>query len=509
MAMQSAIFKKCIFITQLETKAQIEELVKKFVAEKHSKFNLSGNSEWKPGDHIPYSGRVFDSEEVLAATNSALDFWLTLGAEGHAFEKEFADYLGVSKTILCNSGSSANLLAISALTSSFLDKDKRINKGDEVITVATGFPTTVNPIIQVGAIPVFVDADANTGNINSALLEKALSPGKTKAVFVAHALGNPFNLFAILSFCRKNNLWLIEDNCDALGCTYKMPRDLAESLGFKHNSPGIEQDNNFVERWTGTWGHLSTQSFYPPHHITMGEGGAINVNYPGLHRLVESFRDWGRDCWCPSGVDNTCKKRFDWQLGDLPAGYDHKFTYSHIGFNLKPLDLQAAIGRAQLKKLPVFIEARKHNWTLLRSKLDQCSKYFEFALPENAISWSKDTNFQWDDSELRQECSWFGFMLRLKNDVPFTRKELADELDNKNIGHRMMFAGNLLRQPAYKSLLDSEPGAIRVASDLTNSDLIMNNVLFIGVYPGLTESMIDFVANTIISFVKSKDQTSL
>ena len=287
-----------------------------------------------------------------AAVSSTLDFWLTLGHEGESFQLELSNFLGVKNSLLVNSGSSANLVAISALCSYKIPPLRRIKQGDEVITVAAGFPTTVAPILQVGAVPVFVDADPVTGNFCPNQLEKAFSPGKTKAVMMAHALGNPFDLAAVLKFTKKYNLWLIEDNCDALGCSYSMPKNLANELGFTKNSPGIEINKDYVTRWTGTWGDISTQSFYPPHHLTMGEGGAVNiVSSPKLKVIVESIRDWGRDCWCPSGLDNTCKKRFDWDLGEVPHGYDHKYTYSHLGYNLTPLDIQAAIGRIQLTRL--------------------------------------------------------------------------------------------------------------------------------------------------------------
>ena len=316
---------------------------------------------------VPYAGRVFTEDEVVAAVSSTLDFWLTLGPEGQALEKELASFLGIRKTLLVNSGSSANLIAFASLTSHLMDEDKRIRPGDEVITCAAGFPTTVAPIIQNGCIPVFLDNDPTTGNIKCDSLEEAYKEGKTKAVMLAHTLGNPFDVGRIVEFCKRKNLWLIEDNCDALGCSYSMPTDLAENLGFKKDSPGLTSQPDSVVKWTGTWGDISTQSFYPPHHLTMGEGGAVNISGSiKLKRPAESIRDWGRDCWCPSGVDDTCGKRFQWQLGELPEGYDHKYTYSHLGYNLKPLDIQAAIGRVQIGKLPSFIEARKQNWNYLR-----------------------------------------------------------------------------------------------------------------------------------------------
>jgi CDP-6-deoxy-D-xylo-4-hexulose-3-dehydrase len=370
-----------------------------------------------------------------------------------------------------------------------------------VITVAAGFPTTVAPIVQVGAIPVFIDADPLTGNARCDQLEAAYSPGKTKAVMMAHALGNPFDISITLAFCRKYNLWLVEDNCDALGCSYSMPRSLAESLGFSENSPGLDEGPDRVIRWTGTWGDISTQSFYPPHHLTMGEGGAVNiVRDQKLKVVAESFRDWGRDCWCPSGIDNTCNKRFDWQLGELPAGYDHKYTYSHLGFNLKPLDPQAAIGRVQIRRLPEFIEARKINWQILRTGLDVCSDSLEFALPTHATSWNADGSFEWDDTGCRSECSWFGFKIAVKENAKFTRTDLARELDANQIGNRMLFGGNLLRQPAFVQLKHDRPEALRLATSMEGSDEIMNSTLFLGTFPGLTEPMLQAEIDVINKF---------
>jgi len=356
---------------------------------------------------------------------TTLDFWLTLGSEGAAMESELAAFLGVRHSLLVNSGSSANLVAISALTSHRLPAERRLRPGDEVITVAAGFPTTVAPILQVGAVPVFIDADPVTGNARCDQLEAAFTPGVTKAVMMAHALGNPFDLAAVLRFCRAHDLWLVEDNCDALGCSYSMPRELAESLGFSANSPGLDEGPDRVIRWTGTWGDISTQSFYPPHHLTMGEGGAVNiVRDQKLKVVAESFRDWGRDCWCPSGKDDTCGKRFDWQLGELPAGYDHKYIYSHLGFNLKPLDPQAAIGRVQLRRLPEFIEARKRNWQTLREGLVPTEHVLEFSLPTHATGWDPAGGFSWDGSGCRTDCSWFGFKISVKPDAPFRRRRL-------------------------------------------------------------------------------------
>ena len=330
-----------------DLKAQILKLTREYSRQCHSSFRPADDplrQPWTKGTPIPYAGRVFTDDEVEAAVSTTLDFWLTLGREGTAMERELSEFLGIRHSLLVNSGSSANLVAIAALTSSKLPSERRIRPGDEVITVAAGFPTTVSPIVQVGAVPVFIDADPITGNACCDQLEEAYRSGKTKAVMMAHALGNPFDLATTLAFCHKYDLWLIEDNCDALGCSYSMPRYIAENLGFSENSPGLDDGPDRVIRWTGTWGDISTQSFYPPHHLTMGEGGAVNiVRDQKLKVIAESFRDWGRDCWCPSGIDNTCKKRFSWQLGELPVGYDHKYTYSHLGYNLKPLDIQALL----------------------------------------------------------------------------------------------------------------------------------------------------------------------
>ena len=453
----------------------------------------------------PCAGRVFTEDEVEAAVSSTLDFWLTLGTEGEAFQKELAAFLGVRYSLLVNSGSSANLVAISALTSTKLPETRRIKPGDEVITVAAGFPTTVAPIVQVGAVPVFIDADPITGNARCDQLEAAYSAGKTKAVMMAHALGNPFDLAVTLAFCQKYNLWLVEDNCDALGCSYSMPRELAESLGFSENSPGLDEGPDRVVRWTGTWGDISTQSFYPPHHLTMGEGGAVNiVREQKLKVITESFRDWGRDCWCPSGIDNTCNKRFEWQLGELPEGYDHKYTYSHLGFNLKPLDPQAAIGRVQLKRLPEFIEARKQNWETLRRGLAALDGVLEFALPTHATAWDAEQGFSWDGSGCRSDCSWFGFKIAVKDDAPFSRTELAQELDAHAIGNRMLFGGNLLRQPAFVQLRHDRPESLRLATCLEGSDQIMVNTLFLGTYPGLTAEMLTAETNVIRSLADSR-----
>ena len=489
-------------------KQEILRLTREYSRQVHASFRPAADPErkpWEPGSTIPYAGRVFTEDEVEAAVGSTLDFWLTLGQEGEAFQKELAAFLGVRHSLLVNSGSSANLVAISALTSAKLPEARRIKPGDEVITVAAGFPTTVAPIVQVGAVPVFIDADPITGNARCDQLEAAYSSGKTKAVMMAHALGNPFDLATTLAFCQKYNLWLVEDNCDALGCSYSMPRPLAESLGFTENSPGLYQGPDRVVRWTGTWGDISTQSFYPPHHITMGEGGAVNIiSDKKLKVIAESFRDWGRDCWCPSGIDNTCNKRFSWQLGELPEGYDHKYTYSHLGYNLKPLDPQAAIGRVQLNRLPEFINARKQNWDILREGLSDLKDVLEFALPTHAIGWDQEEGFSWDDSGCRTDCSWFGFKVTVKSAAPFSRTDLARELDRHQIGNRMLFGGNLTRQPAFVQLLVERPDSIRKVNDLPNADAIMSDTLFLGTYPGLTDSMLKYEIEIISRFVKMR-----
>jgi CDP-6-deoxy-D-xylo-4-hexulose-3-dehydrase len=484
--------------------------------------------EFEPGETvIPYAGRVFTADEVEAAVGSALDFWLTLGPEGEAFERELSHYLGVRHTLLVNSGSSANLVALSALTTHKLSKERRILPGDEVITVAAGFPTTVAPIIQNSAVAVFVDNDPCTGNIRVDQLELAYREGKTKAVMMAHALGNPFDIGAVLAFCRRYNLWLIEDNCDALGSTYTMPEAEARTLELDHllaHATSGTHPNIYFETTptgerlltapTGSWGDLSTQSFYPPHHITMGEGGAVNiVSKAALKSYAESFRDWGRDCWCASGKDDSCKRRFGWQLGELPKGYDHKYVYSHLGYNLKPLDLQAAIGRQQLKRLPEFINLRKANWQRLRDGLANLEEFFEFSLPCHAVAWQKENikdpsaklpNFAWAFDNKRVECSWFGFMLRVKSSAPFSHTDLAQHLSREKIGSRMFFGGNLLRQPIFIQMKKSRPDAFRAVVDCKGADLIMNSAIFLGTYPGLSSKMIDYEINKITQFAKHK-----
>lgn len=423
-----------------------------------------------PGDRIPYAGRVFDEAEITNLIDSSLDFWLTTGRYAEQFEKEFAGFLGVQHCSLTNSGSSANLLAFMALTSSKLG-DRRIKPGDEVISVAAAFPTTVAPIIQYGAVPVFVDVSLPTYNIDVTQLDAALS-GKTKAVMVAHTLGNPFDLSAVKAFCDKHNLWLIEDNCDALGSRYLY---------------------NGTWRNTGTIGHIGTSSFYPPHHMTMGEGGAVYTDDTLLKRLVESFRDWGRDCWCPSGKDNTCSNRFGQQFGELPFGYDHKYVYSHFGYNLKVTDMQAAIGCAQLEKLPGFIEARKKNWKLLRDGLAGLED--KFILPEATEN---------------SDPSWFGFLLTVREGSGLTRDKIVNRLESKGIQTRMLFAGNLIKHPCFDEMRASGTG-FRVVpntnatstglSPLPITDRIMNDTFWVGVYPGMTDEMVNHMVITIKDIV--------
>lgn len=487
--------------TPAELKAEILRLTREYAARVHASHrpgyengdrpaHVVAPAEFTPGQTtVPYAGRVFTEDEVEAGVGSMLDFWLTLGKEGEDFEARLAKTLGVKRSLLVNSGSSANLLALSALTSHKLPEERRVRPGDEVITCAAGFPTTVAPIIQNGAVPVFLDNDPVTGNADLSALEAAYAPGKTKAVMLAHTLGNPFNLRTVTTFCERHDLWLIEDNCDALGCTYTLVQ------------PGAVP----MTKPTGTWGDLSTQSFYPPHHLTLGEGGAVNVvDDMRLKVLVESFRDWGRDCWCASGVDNTCRKRFGWQLGELPEGYDHKYIYSHLGYNLKPLDPQAAIGRKQLEKLPAFVQARKDNWETLRCGLAPLEEFFEFSLPTHATGWGADRGFTWDGSGCRVDPSWFGFMLLVRPDAPFSRTEFARELDRAKIGNRMLFGGNLVRQPAFVQLRKERPAAMRVVGELKGADRIMNEAIFTGVYPGLTPAMLNYVVETITGFCRTR-----
>lgn len=506
-----------------ELKKQILELTREYSKLVHDANRPGADRRvaFVPGQSVvPYAGRVFDEDEVEAAVGSTLDFWLTLGVEGEAFEKELAAYMGVKHSLLVNSGSSANLVALTALTTHKLPPDRRILPGDEVITVAAGFPTTVAPILQNGAVPVFIDNDPGTGNVRVDMLEAAVSP-KTKAVMMAHTLGNPFDIGRVLEFCRKHNLWLIEDNCDALGCSYAMPVERARSLQLDHLLKLAEEGANPLIRIegegvpvlvapSGTWGDLSTQSFYPPHHLTMGEGGAVNiVRRPPLKTYAESFRDWGRDCWCPSGKDNTCNKRFGWKLGELPEGYDHKYIYSHLGYNLKPLDPQAAIGRKQLKKLPTFVAERKRNWEKLRRGLADLEEFISFSLPTHARTWAPGGSdgfsaYEWDDTHCRTDCSWFGFMIRVRPQAPFSHIELGRYLDEKKIGNRMLFGGNLLRQPVFVQLRRDRPDSFRVVGEMKGADEIMNSAIFLGTYPGLSDAMISYELDMIHEFVASR-----
>lgn len=428
-------------------------------AVKYYEFKHARKKDFVPGDRIPYGGRVFDHREYENLIDASLDFWLTAGRYVDEFEKKFASYLSTKYCSLTNSGSSANLLAFMALTSPVLG-ERRIKKGDEVITVAAGFPTTVAPIIQYGAIPVFVDISLPTYNIDCSQLEEALS-GKTRAVMVAHTLGNPFDLKAVKAFCDKHDLWLIEDNCDALGSRFCL-------------------DGSW--RFTGTIGHLGTSSFYPPHHMTMGEGGAVYTNDSTLKRLVESFRDWGRDCWCPSGSDNTCGHRFDRQYGELPLGYDHKYVYSHFGFNLRVTEMQAAIGCAQLEKLPDFIEARRKNWTILREGLADLEEFF--VLPEATHDSSP---------------SWFGFLLTVRERAGFSRNQLVDYLESQGIQTRMLFAGNIIKHPCFDDMRKTAEGYRQVGS-LPTTETILKHTFWLGVYPGLNESMLNYVLDQIRNF---------
>ena len=406
---------------------------------------------------VNYAGRVFDEKEMTNLVDSALEFWLTYGRWSKDFEKGLADYLGVRFALLVNSGSSANLLAFMTLTSPLLG-DRQIKRGDEVITVAAGFPTTIAPIIQYGAVPVFVDVELKTANIDAAQLESALS-SKTKAVMLAHTLGNPFNIKAVKAFCEKHSLWLIEDNCDALGSKYD-------------------------GRFTGTWGDIGTSSFYPPHHMTMGEGGAVYTSNPLLKKIALSIRDWGRDCWCESGVDNTCGCRFTKQFGKLPVGYDHKYVYSHFGYNLKATDMQAAVGCAQLEKFPSFVEKRKENYARLYEGLKDVAALDIFRpYPES-------------------DPSWFGFLMTVKPDAGFTRNDLAQHLESHNIQTRNLFAGNIVKHPCFESL--TEGVDYRIVGDLVNTDTIMNSSLWIGLYPGMGEARLDYMIETIRKFSESK-----
>ena len=411
---------------------------------------------FKPGEsRVNYAGRVFDEREMVNLVDSSLEFWLTYGRYSRQFEKGLADYLGVRFCLLVNSGSSANLLAFSALTSPLLE-DRQVKRGDEVITVAAGFPTTIAPIVQYGAVPVFVDVELETGNIDASQLEQALS-SNTKAVMLAHSLGNPFNIKAVKAFCEKHNLWLVEDNCDALGSKY-------------------------AGRLTGTWGDIGTSSFYPPHHMTMGEGGAVYTDNPLLNKIALSIRDWGRDCWCPSGKDNTCGCRFTKQFGQLPVGYDHKYVYSHFGYNLKATDLQAAIGCAQLEKFPSFVETRKANYQRLYEGLKDISQLSIFRPYPEA------------------DPSWFGFLMTVKPSAGFSRNDLAKHLEAANIQTRNLFAGNITKHPCFATMREGVD--YRVATPLTHTDTIMNDSLWIGLYPGMGEEKLDYMIKVIREFCR-------
>ena len=437
--------------------AEARERIKALVAEYYHDFKEK-KADFKPGDRVTYASRVFDEKEMCALTDATLDFWLTTGRFADEFEKEFAKWIGVKFANLVNSGSSANLIAFMALTAPELG-DRQIKKGDEVITVACGFPTTVTPAIQYGAVPVFVDVCLPGFDIDINQLEVAYSP-KCKAVMMAHSLGNPFNLKAVLAFCEKHNLWLIEDNCDALGSEYIL---------------------DGVTKKTGTWGHIGTSSFYPPHHMTMGEGGAVYTNDSKLDKLCRSFRDWGRDCWCVGGVDNTCKLRFTGQFGELPQGYDHKYVYSHFGFNLKITDMQAAIGCAQLEKLDFIVAARRANYQTLYNGLKNVPGIILPVAEENSNP------------------SWFGFLIAVKEDAGFTRNELTGYLEANKIQTRNLFAGNLIKHPVFDEMRKTGEG-YRQVGDLKNTDFVMTNTFWIGVYPGMTAEQNAWMIECITKF---------
>jgi len=437
-----------------KTSENLRAQIRQLVAQYHSAAFCSSQN-FVPGQTpVPVSGRVFDAEDIQFLVDSALDFWLTTGRFAGQFERGFATFFELNHCLLTNSGSSANLLAVTALTAQELGK-RRLNPGDEVLTVATGFPTTVNPIIQNQLVPVFLDVDIPTYNIDVGRLEEAVTE-KTKAIILAHTLGNPFNLDAVMKVAKKHQLWVIEDICDAVGAEYR-------------------------EQKVGTFGDLATVSFYPAHHITMGEGGAVLTNSPLLKKLVVSFRDWGRDCWCEPGKDDTCGKRFDWQLGDLPYGYDHKYIYSRIGYNLKLTDMQAAVGVAQLKKLLAFIEKRRENFRFLYDGLKDLGEFF--ILPEA----TPDSN-----------PSWFGFPLAVRPEAPFTRNKVVRYLESHKIATRLLFGGNLVRQPAYRDVPH------RVVGDLKNSDFVMNRVFWVGLFPGLSLEMLEYTIATLLAFCRGQ-----
>lgn len=436
-------------LNEKQARENILEMVKEYCDKYHNQ-----EKPFEEGDRIPYASRYYGHEEMVNLVDSSLEFWLTSGHYTDQFEKEFAEYLGIKHCSLVNSGSSANLLAFMALTSPLMG-DRRILPGDEVITVAAGFPTTIAPIIQYGAIPVFVDMTIPQYNMDASMLEEALSD-KTKAIMIAHTLGNPWDLGAIKEFCDKHNLWLVEDNCDALGSKYTI---------------------NGEEKFTGTIGDVGTSSFYPPHHMTMGEGGAVYTDNPLIHKAVRSLRDWGRDCVCPSGRDNMCGHRFDKQYGELPLGYDHKYVYSHFGYNLKATDMQAAIGCAQLAKFPTFVEKRRHNFDRLRAALTDVED--KLILPE-ACPNSKP--------------SWFGFLITCKEGVD--KNKLVQYIEDKGVQTRMLFAGNIVKQPCFDEFRASGKG-YRVVGDLKVTDRIMNDTFWLGVYPGMTDEKIDYMAKVI------------
>lgn len=445
------------WINEEEARMQIKDMVAEYY--KEYKMPIESKENFKPGDRISYASRVYDEKEMMSLTDAMLDFWLTTGRFSNEFEKKFAEWIGVKWAHLVNSGSSANLIAFSVLTAPELG-DRQIKRGDEVITVACGFPTTITPILQYGAVPVFVDVTVPQYNIDVTKLEEAIS-NKTKAVMVAHTLGNPFDIKAVKEFCEKYNLWLVEDNCDALGTKYNM---------------------NGETKYTGTWGDIGTSSFYPPHHMTMGEGGAVYTNNSLLHKLILSYRDWGRDCICVSGQDNLCGHRWDGQFGLLPKGYDHKYTYSHFGYNLKVTDLQAAVGVEQLKKFPSFIERRKHNWVRLHSALECIQD--KIILPEACDN---------------ADPSWFGFLISVKPETGLDRNEVTKYIESKNVQTRLLFSGNIIMQPCFDEIRDTN--AYRVVGELTNSDFVVKNTFWVGVYPGMTDAMVDYMAKVIIEAV--------
>lgn len=438
---------------ETEAREEIKSLVGEFY--KEFKEPLESKENFKPGDRISYASRVYDEKEMQSLTDAMLDFWLTTGRFSKEFEKNFAEWIGVKYAHLVNSGSSANLIAFSVLTAPELG-DRQIKRGDEVITVACGFPTTITPILQYGAVPVFVDVTVPQYNIDVTQLEAALSE-KTKAVMIAHTLGNPFDLKAVKEFCDNHNLWLVEDNCDALGTKYTIDGET---------------------RFTGTWGDIGTSSFYPPHHMTMGEGGAVYTNNPLLNRLILSYRDWGRDCICVSGQDNLCGHRWDGQFGELPVGYDHKYTYSHFGYNLKVTDLQAAVGVEQLKKFPSFIERRKHNWNRLHAALENIQD--KIILPEPAEN---------------SDPSWFGFLISVRPETGLNRNDVTKYIEGKNVQTRLLFSGNIIKQPCFNEIRGTN--SYRVVGSLKNSDFVVNNTFWVGVYPGMTDVMIDYMAQVI------------